>query len=51
MLVERVTALNQSIASRLRFFKNAALKQRDLANAYDGYVGDFTAGYRMDKRS
>lgn len=51
MLVERVTALNQSIASRLRFFKNAALKQRDLANAYDGYVDDFTAGYRMDKRS
>ena len=50
-LVERVTVLNESIASRLRFFKNAALKQRDLANAYDGYVDDFTAGYRMDKRS
>lgn len=49
-LVERVTVLNESIASRLRFFKNAALKQRDLANAYDGYVGDFTAGYRMDER-
>ena len=50
-LVERVSALNQSIAGRLRFFKNAALKQRDLANAYDGYVDDFTAGYRMDRRS
>ena len=51
ILVARVTALNDTIANRLRFFKNAALKQRDLANAYDGYVDDFTAGYRMDKRS
>lgn len=49
-LVDRVTVLNETIANRLRFFKNAALRQQNLANAYDGYVGDFVAGYRMDER-
>ena len=50
VLVKQIMALNDSIAERLRFYKNAALKQRNLANAYDGYGGDFAAGYRMDER-
>ena len=51
VLVKQVMTLNDSIAERLRFYKNAALKQRNLANAYDGYGGGFAAGYRMDERS
>ena len=50
-LVKQIMALNDSIAERLRFYKNAAVKQRDLANAYDAYGGGFAAGYRMDERS
>lgn len=49
-LVREITALNESIAERLHFYKNAAVKQQNLANAYDGYGGGFVAGYRMDER-
>ncbi len=49
-LVEQVAELNEAVAARLRFFKNAAVKQRDVAAAYDGYGAGFAAGYRMDAR-
>ncbi len=49
-LAAQAAALNESVAARLRFFKNAAARQRDVAAAYDGCGAGIAAGYRMDAR-
>lgn len=48
-LAAQVAGLNATVAARLQFFKNAAVRQRDVAAAYDGYGDGFAAGYRMDQ--